>query len=92
VDLLTVQSDLKARVRAAGLRAESAVRLVDFALGQPIFTVSQAQRHLGLTYPRANGLVRQLVDAGILRQYDDRAVYDREFTAPEVLGILLRST
>jgi Fic family protein len=92
VDLLAVQSELKARVRDAGMRAESAVRLVDFALGQPIFTVRQAQRHLGLTYPRANGLVRQLVDAEVLRQYDDRAVYDREFTAPEVLAVLLRSS
>ncbi len=38
---------------------------------------------------RANGLVAQLVSLGVLAQYDD-AVYDRRFTAPDVLAILLR--
>jgi hypothetical protein len=51
--------------------------------------VRQTQRHLGATYARANGPVGQLVTAGVLRQYDD-AVYDREFTAPDVLAVLLR--
>ncbi len=88
-DLLAVHADLKAKVRSAGLRAENARALVDYALAQPIFTVRQVQRHLGVTYARANGLVGQLVAAGVLRQYDD-AVYDREFTAPDVLAVLLR--
>jgi len=88
-DLLAVQADLKAKVRSAGLRAENAMTLVDYALAQPIFTVRQVQRNLGVTYARANGLVGQLVTAGVLRQYDE-AVYDREFTAPDVLGVLLR--
>jgi len=91
IDLLTVQADLKSRVRAAGLRADKAMVLVDYALAQPIFTVRQVQRHLDVTYARANGLVGQLVAAGVLRQYNE-AVYDREFTAPDVLGVLLRST
>ena len=56
---------------------------------QPIFTVRQVQRHLGATYARTNGLVGQIVSAGVLRQYDD-AVYDRESTAPDVLAVLLR--
>lgn len=89
VDLLAVQALLKGRVRAAGLRADNAMRLVDFTLQQPIFTVQQVRRHLGVTYPRANGLVAQLVSAGVLRQHGD-AVYDREFTAPDVLAVLLR--
>lgn len=88
-DLLVVQEELKTRVRAAGLRAARALALVDFAFEQPIFTVRQVQRTLGVTYARANGLVGQLVEAGVLRQYGD-AVYDRRFTAPEVLAILLR--
>lgn len=89
-DLLAVQSDLKRAVRAAGLRAEKAMLLVDYSLEQPVFRVRQVQRHLDVTYARANGLVRQLVRAGVLRQYGD-AVYDREFTAPDVLAILLRA-
>lgn len=89
-DLLGVRADLKNKVRAAGLRAEKAMLLVDYTLEQPIFTVRQVQRHLSITYARANGLVSQLVNAGVLRQYND-AVYDREFTAPDVLAVLLRS-
>ena len=65
--------------------------LVDYALAQPIFTVRQVQRHLDVTYPRAKTLVGQLVTAGVLRQYNT-GVYDREFTAPDVLAILLRSS
>lgn len=91
IDLLAVQADLKSKVRAAGLRAEKAMMLVDYTLEQPIFTVGQVRRHVDLTYARANGLVGQLVSAGVLRQYND-AVYDREFTAPDVLAILLRSS
>jgi Fic family protein len=89
LDLLRVQVDLKARIRQASLRADNAMLLVDFALAQPIFTVRQVERHLGVTYARANGLVGQLVEIEVLRQLDD-AVYGREFTAPDVLGILLR--
>ena len=90
MDLLSVQDELKRKVRAAGLRADNAMRLVDYSLEQPIFTVRQAQRHLAVTYARANGLVGQLVDAGVLRQYN-AAVYDREFHAPDVLAGLLRA-
>lgn len=88
-DLLGVQETLKARVRDTGLRAGDAMLLVDFALSQPIFTVRQVEHHLGVTYPRANGLVGQLVGIGVLRQTDN-AVYGRQFTAPDVLAILLR--
>lgn len=91
IDLLEVQAELKKKVRSAGLRAENAMLLVDFSLAQPIFTVKQVQQELAVTYARANGLVGQLVAAGVLRQYND-AVYDREFTAPDVLAILLRSS
>ena len=65
--------------------------LVDYAFEQPVFTVRQVERRLGITYARANGLVSQLVGAGGLPQHGD-AVYDRRFTAPHVLGILLRSS
>lgn len=91
MDLLAVQADLKERVRSAGHRADNALRLVDFCLEQPIFTVRQAERHLGLSYPAANTWVNKLVAAGVLRRYDPTATYDRPFTAPDVLAILLRS-
>lgn len=88
-DLLVTQTDLKRRARAAGLRADTAMLLIDYTLERPIFTVRQVERRLDVTYARANGLVGQLVRAGVLRKYDS-AVYDRRFTAPDVLGILLR--
>lgn len=88
-DLIHVQNDLKSRLRAAGFRAENAMRLIDYALAQPIFTVRNVQRHLGVTYNRANRLVNQLSDMGILRQ-DGETSYGRRFTAPEVLAVLLR--
>ena len=88
-DLLTVQEQLRSRVRSARLRAENAMIVVDFALAQPIFTVRAVERRLGVTSARANQLVGQLVKAGVLRQYGE-AVYDRRFTAPDVLAVLLR--
>ncbi|WP_085999412.1 Fic family protein [Nocardia takedensis] len=88
-DLIRVQRELKAKVRAAGLRAENAMRLVDYALAQPIFTVRNVERHLGVTYTRANALVGQLIDAGALSRYGDSS-YGRRFIAPDVLAIILR--
>lgn len=64
--------------------------LVGYALEQPVFTVRQVQRHLDVTYARANGLVKQLREAEVLRQYNP-ASYDVAFYAPEVLAVLLRS-
>jgi Fic family protein len=90
-DLLAVQLDLKERVRSSGLRADTAFSLVDYAVGQSIFTVRQVERRLGVSYPRANKLVQQLVAAGVLSQYDDTS-YDRRFTAPDVLRVLTNRT
>lgn len=63
--------------------------LVGFSLARPIFTVRQVERRLGVSYVRANNLVAQLVDAGVLAKYD-AARHNRSFTAPDVLGVLLR--
>ncbi len=88
-DLMRVQHELKTRVRKAGLRAENAVRLVDYALAQPIFTIRNVSQHLDVTPARARTLVAQLVAADVLRQYDNSS-YGRRFTAPDILAILLR--
>ncbi len=63
---------------------------MDFSIARPVFTVPQVQRHLAVSYARVNSLVAQLVDLGVLRQYGE-ASYGREFTAPDVLAVLLRS-
>lgn len=87
VALVGVQTELKERLRASALRADSAHALVDLAVANPSFTVRQVEAELGLSYARANKLVGQLVELGILQQVGSSA-YDRRFFAPRVLQSL----
>ena len=87
VGLVAVQAELKDRVRASSLRADSAHSLVDLAVANPSFTVRKVQTDLSLSYGRANRLVGQLVEIGVLRSVDPDA-YNRRFFAPRVLDIL----
>ncbi len=66
LQLVEVQSTLKEPIRASSLRADSAHALVDYAVANPSFTVRQVERDLALSYGRANGLVAQLVDLGVM--------------------------
>lgn len=90
VALVAVQAELKDRVRASSLRADSAHLLVDLAVANPSFTVRKVEAELGLSYGRANRLVGQLVDLGILRSVDPDA-YNRRFFAPRVLDVLTQN-
>lgn len=85
--LLQVSEDLKRVLRASKLRADSAHLLVDFAVSNTIFSVRDVERELGVSYGRANRLVRDLVDLGILA--GGEGSYDRAFFAPAVLRVLL---
>jgi Fic family protein len=87
VALVGVQAELKDRIRASALRADSARALVDLAVANPSFTVRKVEAELGLSYARANNLVGQLVELGILQQAGSSA-YDRRFFAPRVLQTL----
>lgn len=87
VALVAVQSELKERVRASRLRGNTAHALVDLAVANPSFTVRKVESELGISYGRANALVGQLVDLGILRAIDPGA-YKRRFFAPRVLDVL----
>lgn len=90
VALVKVQAELKDTVRASSLRAESALNVVDMAVGNPTFSVRTAADDLGLSYGRANKLVGQLVDLGVLAVVDPNA-YKRRFFAPRVLSVLTGS-
>ncbi len=90
LSLVAVQEELKSDVRASSLRADTAHSLVDYAVANPSFSVRAVQRDLGLSYARANKLVGQLVDLGILRS-TSTDTYNRRFTAPKVLRVLLES-
>lgn len=90
-DLQGMQEELKARIRQAGIRAESAIRIVDFSIERPFFSFGDVASHLGVTYTRANQLVSQLESIGVVSQAEpDR--YPREFCAPLLLAIVLRGT
>jgi Fic family protein len=86
-ELVAVQSELKAIVRASALRADSAHALVDLAIANPSFTVRKVEADLDISYGRANKLVGQLCDLGVLQVVEPHA-YKRRFFAPRVLEVL----
>jgi Fic family protein len=88
--LVGVQEELKEALRASSLRADTAHSLVDYAVANPSFTVRGVERDLKISYGRANKLVGQLVDLGILRSANPRS-YNRRFLAPRVMQVLLDS-
>lgn len=87
IDLVAVQAELKDRLRASTLRADTAHALVDLAVANPSFTVSHVERELGVSYQRANKLVRQLMELGILAVLDENA-YKKRYFSPSVLAVL----
>lgn len=87
LELVGVQSELKEVVRNSPLRADSARSLVDFAVANPSFTVRNVESVLGISYGRANKLIGQLMELGILNVLDADA-YKRRFFAPRVLDVL----
>lgn len=89
IALADVQAHLKERVRNSRLRADTAQALVDYAVGHPSFTVRAVQRDLHISYGRANGLVGQLADLGVLAELATRGSTTRRFYAPEVMEVLV---
>jgi Fic family protein len=86
--LVELQRTFKERVRRSALRADTAQVLVDYAVGHPTFTVRAVERDLAVSYGRANTLVGQLVQLGILAEVPDGAGTRRRFYAPEVLAVI----
>lgn len=89
--LLAVRDRLLQRVAESPLRSATAHNMVDLAVSRTSFTTKQAAAHLGVTYPRANKLVAQLVDLDVLAPVSLTATYDRRFHAPTVTEVLLAS-
>lgn len=87
LQLVAVQKSLKDVVRSSPLRADSAYALVDLAVANPSFSVRKVESDLGISYGRANKLVNQLSELGVLAVLDPDA-YKRRFYAPKVLGVL----
>ena len=89
LSLVRVQNELRDVVRASNLRADTAHALVDYAVANTSFTVRGVQRDLGVSYGRANVLVQQLQDLGILQTLDSSSP-TRRFYAPRVLDVLVQ--
>lgn len=49
-----------------GRAAGNGLSILEILFRSPIVTVASVQKHLGITYPPANGLVQRFVEAGIL--------------------------
>jgi Fic family protein len=90
LDLVEARDQMADAVRASPLRAETAFRLVDYAVAHPSFTVRNVERDLEISYGRANGLVEQLVRLELLDElrWGGSA---RRFYAPSVLNVLTRA-
>lgn len=86
--LRSAQDELRERVRQSKLRAGTAMALVDLAVARPSFTVGQVSTALNVSYPRANALVSQLMEIGVLDVLDAEA-YKRRFFAPAVINVLM---
>ena len=86
--LAAAHQSLKETVRASSLRSAHAFDLVDFAVANPSFTVRKVEAALGVSYGRANSLVGQLTDIGVLDVVETGS-QPRRFTAPAVLKVLL---
>ena len=71
-------------------RQAHAFDLIDFAVANPSFTVRKVEREMGLSYGRANGLVGQFVELGLL-EIVNAGSHPRRYAAPEVLRVLLNS-
>ena len=89
LNLLAVRKSLVERVTESRLRSAKALNLVDLAVSRTSFTVGQVEADLGVTYPRANELVGQLVDLGVLAPVVEGASYARRFHAPAATAVLL---
>ncbi|GAA2227725.1 Fic family protein [Herbiconiux moechotypicola] len=87
IALVKTQGELKEIVCSSRLRADTAHALVDLAIANPSFTVRRVQAELAISYGRANALVAQLTELGVLAVVDAQA-YVRRFYSPQVLGVL----
>lgn len=90
ITLVQIQKEMKERVRESKLRADTAHALVDFAVSNVSFTVRAVEKELKISYGRANSLVGQLVELGLIAPVPTATGGGaRRFYAPQVYNVLL---
>jgi cell filamentation protein, protein adenylyltransferase len=65
--IVQLREDIRKRAQVAGMSA-SAFRLLDNLFERPIINVNAARDQLEISYPAANGLVRELCQFGVLSE------------------------
>jgi Fic family protein len=86
--LQTLEAEWKRQF--AGVRSDSVVhRMVEYAITKPVFTVNDAQAHLGVSYAAANTAAQALARVGIVSVPED-ARRNRLFHADKVLRVFDR--
>ncbi|MBC7172500.1 MAG: Fic family protein, partial [Polyangiaceae bacterium] len=88
IELVGVQAELKEIVRGSHLRSATPISVIDLAVAHPTFTVRHVEQTLGVSYGRANKVVGQLVELGVLAFIDAEA-YKRRVYAPRVHDVIL---
>lgn len=61
--IVQLREDVRQQAQPLGM---SALRLVDHLFERPVITVNAASEHLGISYVRANVLIKQFSDLGVL--------------------------
>jgi len=77
------------KIQSLGRRTEKGVIVLENLYKQPIMSVRKVEEWTGLSRPQANGLVKRLVEIGILEQKDKNIEYGREFWYKNYLGLFL---
>lgn len=90
LELVRVRNEMISVVRSSALRAATAFNLVDYSVAHPSFTIRQVERDLGVSYARANRLVEQLSDLGLLQELNAGGA-SRRFYSPAILTVLTQA-
>jgi Fic family protein len=88
-DLLKLQAEYIARVRAARLTGVLVRDIVERLIGSPFVTTRSISAATGKTQEAARNAIARLVDLGVLRERTGRS-YARVYEAAEVSRILRR--
>ena len=89
-ELLAILKRWQEAVDDLGLRSDSAInRLPEILVGNPVVTVNQVKKMLGVSFPSANLALNKLKDMGIVTQSDRQR--NRVFIATELINILDRT-
>ena len=78
-----------AKIQSLGRRAKTGAIVLENLYKLPIVSVKKVEEWTQLSRPQANGLVKKLVELGILEQRDKNIEYGREFWYKNYLNLFI---